>query len=374
MTFSSITKLISRRKKRQLQFIETLLCGIAGGILFTLLHLPLLWMLGPLTAVLIWKLISKRNLYWPVSFKNGGQMLLGYSMGLSFTIDSARQIANQLPSMAIVTVLMVVFGLAIAYFVSRLTGINIPSAVMGTTPGGLSQMVVLSEEIKGADSTIVTFMQTIRMLTVIFVVPTLSIHAFSSGGTQNSAPAIDTVTQVEYGSFFQFITVLAIVLFITTCAVRFKCPTPWIIGPLLSSAILTVSGFETPQLPPILIVIAQLCLGIYLGLGIKINMLRNWRKLLPFSLISGLLIVGFALVLSYVLHIVYPVTMTTAFLCIAPGGLPEMGVTAHTVHADVSMVAAYQLFRVFFILFIVPIFLRYIFGRQDVLERSVKSL
>ena len=70
----------------------------------------------------------------------------------------------------------------------------------------------------------------------------------------------------------------------------------------------------------------------------------------------------------------YPITMATAFLCIAPGGLPEMGVTAHTIQADVSMVAAYQLFRVFFILFIVPIFLRWIFGRPDVLEKSTKLL
>lgn len=374
MTLASIIKLINNRKQSQLQFIETLLCGILGGGLFTLFNLPLAWMLGPLTAVLIWKLLSKRDLYWPGSFRNGGQMLLGYSMGLSFTIASARQIVDQLPSMAIITILMVVVGLAIAFFVSKLTGVNIPSAVMGTTPGGLSQMVLLSEEIKGADSTVVTFMQTIRMLTVIFIVPTLSIYAFSSGGTEKSNPTMDLVTQTEYGNFFQVMTVLVIVLFITACAVYFKFPTPWIIGPLLSSAILTVSGFATFQLPPMLIVLAQLCLGVYLGLGINIHMLKNWKKLLPISVISGLLIVGFALVLAYGLHIIYPISMTTAFLCIAPGGLPEMGVTANMVHADVSMVAAYQLFRVFFILFIVPIFLRYLFGRQDLLERSVKAL
>ena len=374
MTFTSITRLMTRRKRRQFQLIETLLCGIAGGGLFTLIQLPLVWMLGPLTAIVIWKLISKRSLYWPVNFRNGGQMLLGYSMGLSFTNDSARQIVNQLPTMAIITVLLVVFSLAIAYLVSKLTGISISSAVMGTTPGGLSQMVVMSEEIKGADQTIVTFMQTIRMLTVIFIVPTLSIHAFPSDETQNNKPSIDLVVQPEYGGFLQLITVVVIVLFITTLAVRFKFPTPWIIGPLVSSAILTLCGYETPQLPPILIVIAQLCLGIYLGLGIKINMLKSWKKLLPFSIISGLLIVGFAFGLAYCLHKLYPITMTTAFLSIAPGGLPEMGVTAHTVQADVSIVAAYQLFRVFFILFIVPIFLRWIFGRNHVEEKSVKSL
>lgn len=368
MTFSSNSKM------NLLQLLETLLCGILGGAVFEALHLPLSWMLGPLTAVLVWKLISKRDLYWLKSFKNGGQMLLGYSMGLSFTIASARQIGHQLPSMAIVTVLMVAFGLAIAFLVAKFTGMNLPSAVMGTTPGGLSQMVVLSEEIKGADPTVVTFMQTIRMLTVIFIVPALSIHAFSSGEALSNEPAIGMAAQADYGSFFHIVMVVLIVLFITACAVHFKCPTPWIIGPLLTAAMMTVSGFDTPQLHPILIVLAQLCLGIYLGLGIKLNRLENWRRLLPFSIVSGLLIVGFALVLAYGLHMIYPISMTTAFLCIAPGGLPEMGVTAHTVKANVSMVAAYQLFRVFFILFIVPIFLRWIFGRQDALEKAAKAL
>ncbi|QGQ44615.1 AbrB family transcriptional regulator [Metabacillus sediminilitoris] len=373
MTFSSIKRFMTRRQHIQRQFIETLLCGLVGGVFFTLFHLPLSWMLGPLTAILIWKLKTNRKLFWPVSFKNGGQMLLGYSMGLSFTLESAGQIVNHLPTMAIMTVLMVVFGLAVAYFISRVTGINIPSAVMGTTPGGLSQMAVLSEEIKGADPTIVTFMQTIRMLTVIFTVPALSIHAFSRDAATSNL-SNDIGTQMEYGSFFQILIIIAIVLTVTLLSVAIKFPTPWIIGPLLTSAILTVSGVEIPQLPTVLILIAQLCLGVYLGLGIKINMLTNWRKLLPYSFVSGIMIVGFAFGLSYCLHTLYHIDMTTAFLCIAPGGLPEMGVTAHTVHADVSMVAAYQLFRVFFILFIVPIFLRKIFGKQKVDERSIKSV
>jgi membrane AbrB-like protein len=374
MTFPSITKLTKRRKQKQFHFVETLLIGIIGGVLFTFLHLPLAWMLGPLTAVLSWKVLLNRDLYWPVSFRNGGQMLLGYSMGLSFTIESARQIVSQLPSMVIITILMVGFGIVLAYFVSRITGINHPSAVMGTTPGGLSQMVVLSEEIKGAEPTIVTFMQTIRMLTVIFIVPTLSIHAFSSESNSKKISSIDMNTQMVNGNLIEFTLVIVIVLLVTSIALRFKCPTPWIIGPLLTSAILSISGFETPHLPPIFTVIAQLCLGVYLGLGIKVNMLGNWRKLLPLSFITGILIVGFALVLAYGLHILYPITMTTAFLCIAPGGLPEMGVTAHTVHADVSMVAAYQLFRVFFILFIVPLFLRRIFGKPDDVQKIVNTV
>ncbi|WP_226529359.1 AbrB family transcriptional regulator [Metabacillus niabensis] len=345
------------------KFLETVIIGMVGGFLFHMLQLPLAWMLGPLTAVIVWRVFTKRELNWPVGFKNGGQFVLGYSMGLSFTAESARQILHQFPSMVLSTTLMVGFGLVMATLISKFTTTSFPSAVMGTTPGGLSQMVVLSEEIKGAEPTIVTFMQTIRMLTVIFIVPTLAIHTFSSAEAVLPMEEIAGAEQsiVGLGTLFY----LSLILIVTKIAVHYKCPTPWIIGPLLSVAILSITGMEPSILPASVNLIAQLCLGIYLGLSMKVNMLGDWKRLLPITLLSGLSIVGFAFFLAYVLQIFYPMTMATAFLCIAPGGLPEMGVTAHTVKADVSLVAAYQLFRVFFILFIVPIFLRGYFGKDE---------
>lgn len=359
-------------KQKNLYFIiETVIVGVFGGTLFLLFNLPLAWMLGPLSAVMLWKLITKRKLHWPIGFRNGGQMILGFSMGLSFTTDSARQILEQFPSMLITTILMVGFGLIMAKFISKVTKMKVASAVMGTTPGGLSQMVILSEEITEAEPTIVTFMQTVRMLTVIFLVPFLTIHALSTSHTDSFVE--ESVSQMNTSGYIQLLIFLVIVFFFTKLAIRFKCPTPWIIGPLISSALLTVFGFNVPPVPDFLTILAQLCLGIYLGLGMKTNMLGNWRSLLPVTLLSSLLIVGFALLLAYGLHSLYSISMSTAFLCIAPGGLPEMGVTAHTVNADVSMVAAFQLFRVFFILFIIPLFLRKFFGRNTIEKKSVTA-
>ena len=362
-------------KNKWNQLLEALLCGLAGGAIFSWIGLPLAWMLGPLTAVILWNLLTKRTLYWPKSFKNGGQMLLGYSMGLSFTAESAAQIAGQLPSMTVSTVLMVIFGLGIAYLASKVTGINAPSAVMGTTPGGLSQMTMLSEEIRGADPTIVTFMQTIRMLAVTFMVPMLTTYAFAGGaGSGLSATAVEAEQAVSGGGLMHLGMTVVAVLAGTALALRLRFPTPWILGPLITAAILTVSGFAAPHLPPILMIAAQLLMGVYLGLSIRLDMLKDWKKLLPFSLVSGALMVGFALLLAYILHLIHPMSMATAFLCIAPGGLPEMGVTAHEIRADVSMVAAYQLFRVFFILFLVPLFLRFAFGRRDTAGKTAESV
>ena len=57
-------------------------------------------------------------------------------------------------------------------------------------------MVVLSEEIAGSDLTVVTFMQTIRLLATVFIVPFIVIHGLA-GDTRKRAPPV----------FPQFLTV-----------------------------------------------------------------------------------------------------------------------------------------------------------------------
>jgi len=60
-----------------------------------------------------------------------------------------------------------------------------------------------------------------------------------------------------------------------------------------------------------------------------------------------------------------PVTAPTALLSLAPGGMDQMGVIAHSIGADLSIVSGYQLFRTFFIFFAIPSLLRLLFNYTD---------
>lgn len=360
------------------RILETILVTFAGGMLFTLLHVPLSWMLGPLTAVLLWTSFTKRRLTWPAGMRNAGLALLGYGMGLSFTMESARQISSQLPSMLIATILTVAFSLGAAVLTARYTGVSIASSAIGSIPGGLSQMVVLSEEIEGAETTVVAFMQTIRLLTVIFAVPFLAVHGLA-GGAVTAAPGVpptgSTSTSTgliaslaDWGAVVAarpvfFGMIVLIVLASAWIAVRLRFPTPFFLGPILAAGIITVAGYEPPHLPPLFTLLAQWSLGIYMGLGIKLSSLSNWKKLLPYSIAGSIAVVAFSLGLSYLFSKVHPMSLLTAFLSTSPGGMTEMAVTASMVGADVSMVVAYQMFRILFILFIVPYMLRWGFRR-----------
>ncbi|CAG7618246.1 hypothetical protein PAESOLCIP111_02096 [Paenibacillus solanacearum] len=343
------------------KLLETIIVTFVGGILFSLLHMPLSWMLGPLTAVLLWQGFTKRTLTWPVGLRNAGLVLLGYSMGLAFTAESASQIVTQLPYMLAATVLTVAFSVLSAFAISSRSGISLSSGIIGSIPGGLSQMVVLSEEIENTDHTVVAFMQTIRLLSVIFVVPFFAVHGLAGGAANGTAPtppagAAAAAAPVAWGAA---LLIAALVLAAAWLAVRLKLPTPWFLGPIIVAAVLTVGGWAPPHLPTPFILAAQWSLGIFLGLGIKFSALAGWRKLLPYSLAGGVALVAFSLLMSFGFSLILPISVVTAFLSTAPGGMTEMGVTASAVHADISMVVAYQMFRILFILFIVPYLLRW---------------
>lgn len=345
-----------------LRFMETFLISLAGGLLFCLLHLPLPWLLGPLTAAMLWHLAAGRNLFWPVQLRNSGLVILGYMLGSSFTTGTVHQIIKQLPAMMFATASTVLFSLFIGYLVCRRTGISLSTGIIGSVPGGLTQMVVLSEEIADTDLTVVTFMQTIRLLSTVFIVPFIVIHGLAGDSRQ----AVDAGTASMYSSAahtpWNALLFAAIVLIAAWAAVKISLPTPFLLGPLVGSAALVLAGFQAPNTPSFLVIVSQLCIGAYLGLSIRPASLENWRKLLPYTLAGSIAVVFFSLGVGLLLTRLYHLDLTSAFLGTSPGGMGEMGLTAVLVSANVSLVTAYQMFRLLFILFVMPLLLKWRFG------------
>ncbi len=349
-----------------LRILETLLLSLTGGLLFRLLHLPLPWMLGSLTAVMLWHLAAKRNLQWPVEIRNCGLVILGYLMGSSFTIGNSLQIIKQLPAMLLATSSIILFSLFMGYITSRRAGISLQAGIIGSVPGGLTQMVVLSEEIPGTDLTVVTFMQTLRLLSTVFIIPFLVIHGLSGDNQQSIAavlPSMDmpamnnTVILTHWNSLIFAVVAIAA----AWAAAKIKMPTPFLLGPLLGSAILVLSGFNAPHTPPFFVFISQLSIGAYLGLSINPSSLANWKRLLPYTLGGSIAVVFFSLGIGLLLTKLHSLDLVSAFLGTAPGGMGEMGLTAVLVGADISLVTAYQMFRLLFILFVMPILLKWRF-------------
>lgn len=344
------------------KFIETLLVALTGGFVFHLLYLPLPWLLGSLTATMIWHLVAKRNPFWPLELRNFGLIILGFMLGSSFTVETGLQIIKQLPAMIFATTSTVLFSLLVGYITHRRTGISLTTGIIGSIPGGLTQMVVLSEEIADTDLTVVTFMQTLRLLSTVFIIPFIVIHGLTGYGQQAVATNMPEIYNFAVPAPWNALLFTGVVLFATWVAVRIKLPTAFLLGPLIGAAALVLCGLSAPEPPSFLIIISQLCIGTYLGRTIDPASFENRKNLLPYALGGSVAVVFFCLGVGAFLTRLHSLDLVSAFLGTSPGGMGEMGLTAVLVGANISLVAAYQMFRLLFVLFIIPFLLKWRFG------------
>ncbi|MCE5284340.1 MAG: AbrB family transcriptional regulator [Pelosinus sp.] len=341
--------------------VKTFFIAVIGGFLFQTLHTPLPWTLGPLAAMIFWNIKGIGKIHWSVAIRNTGLVALGYTMGSPFTAETGRQIVEQLPSMMVATFFTILMSMLFGYITYRQTNISLESSLIGSIPGGLAQMVVLAEEIPNADLGVVTFMQTVRLLSVVFVVPFLVLHGLAGGVEETvSASQVNGLSgQLPIISLFLLVNIMG-----AFAAKKISLPTPFMLGPVLCTAGMVLAGIAAPRLPIELINIAQLCVGTYMGISIKKESLSRCTVILPYVFLGALGVLVCSMLVGWVLAFLHPITLITGFLSTSPGGMNEMGLTAMMVHADISMVIAYQIFRLLFILLFIPPILRWVLCRN----------
>jgi uncharacterized protein len=332
------------------------LIAIPGGLLFDLLRIPLPWMLGPLTATLFYNALVGGRARWSMLLRNAGLIVIGYSMGRTVTPEIIGQIMANLPGMAVATLSTILFALGTGYITHRRTGISLESGLLGSMPGGLAQMILLGEEVKGADLTVVTVMQMTRVMAVVFIVPFIATYgmAHPHGGllpfAQPSLPWSPSA-----------LPALLAALLGAGLAWLLRLPIPFLLGPIFATIAAVLAGFPAPHIPVPVTCAAQLCFGIYMGLVITLERLRRSSRVLPYAAGGAILLVAFTYTVSLGLRVVAHANLLSAFLGTAAGGVAEMGIAALTLGADVAFVLTYQLFRMLTILLVMPPILRWRF-------------
>ncbi|MFJ5622641.1 AbrB family transcriptional regulator [Peribacillus loiseleuriae] len=353
-------------ENKWVQFLITSIIAILGALIFQLIHMPIPWLLGSMIFVLIGsKSLKIIKPFWPGSVRNIGMGIIGYTIGLSFTMSTVKQIGQQFPSMVLLTVLLLFCTSIIALFISRLSGIPFPTVLMGSIPGGLSQMIPLAEEIKGIDLTVVTFLQVSRLMMIIFFVPMLIFSPLFDIQSNDSIMSSIQTRTAGWGELFPHILVFAVVCTIfALLGKKIKFPTAFLLGPMIATIILNLSGFHGPALPSVFLNCSQLLIGGYIGLLLKPEDLQNKFKIALLAFMSGVVLIACSIGLSLLLTKLHTVTLMTAFLSLSPGGMDQMAIIAKEVNADLSVVICYQLFRTLFIFLVVPSLLKGIFKKR----------
>ena len=325
----------------------TLALAAVGGALAHAAGIPLPWMIGAMVAV-SGAAIAGFPASAPSAFRPAALIVLGTGFGQAFTPPVLVALAGSLPALAGAAIASVVSGVVVSRVTARVGRLDTRTAFFLSIPGGIVAMVVLAAR-AGASVPAVTLGQTLRMVLVVLTYPvamaargTTGEDVFSVAPPAVSWPALPVLLALALGG--------ALLLRLTGLA------NPWMMGPVFVSLGLAVAGRPLSGLPGPLIDAAQVALGATLGARLTREFLLRSRRLLVASLVNMALLSLFAVAIALAVVALAGLPLAATLLGTAPGGMPEMAVTAKVMNLGVPLVLGFHLVRLLICnLFVLPL-------------------
>ena len=276
----------------------------------------------------------------PVWLRWTGQLIVASAVALNLGPAAVQGIVTNIVPMLTSAAAIILFSGMMARFLCRRGGVDSATALFATLPGGPVEMANLANRYDG-NANLVALSQTLRVAAIVIFVPPLLIIL----GYQFEDIARRTVTIELPG-----LTLVAASALIPSIILnRMRIANSFFIGPLMGVGIVATIGLPVAQIPGNVIAAAQIFLGVSLGSMFEPKLLISaWGFLGRALIISGLL-VTFGLILGFLFSKVLQQNLGLMILSNAPGSVAEMAISARSISLNATIVSAYHLTRIFFI-------------------------
>jgi membrane AbrB-like protein len=328
------------------------LCALAaaGGAVAMKLHVPLPWLIGPMFTIALWSVMGL-GFWLPPWSRKLGQLVVAASVGLSFEKAGVGSVVQHGFAILCVSVLTILASGVAALVFKRVARVDRMTAALACIPAGPTEMARVSEQL-GVDPSPVAFAQTLRIASIAVFVPPLLILLETlpfTPATSLSTPALDLFgcALLLAGSAAAGMLLLVI-----------GAPNPFFLGPLAFAAASTVVDFPVSALPRPGLLAGQVLLGMWLGATFTRQFFSKSRVLLIGAATSTVVLLLLCGAVAIGVATWSGLPLKTMLLACAPGGVTEMSLTAEVVHADVAIVAAFHICRIFVVMIAAPVLLR----------------
>ena len=324
-------------RRPSLAIAATFVIAAVAGAIADRLGIPLPWMLGPLAICAGFSIAGAPLRRVPMG-RELGQVMVGLAIGLRLTAEVLASTFVLLPHMVLATMYVMTVTTAAAFLLRPLAGVDGRTAFFATAAAGMADMAIVAKRV-GGRSDAVSVVQAVRVATVVTAVPLLVVFFGSDGGISGPAD-VRVATPLELGLLFA-LGVLGVY------AVRpLGIPNPWLLGPIFVGAGLAAAGLIPATIPNIFVVVAQIMIGIALGVRFERELILRLPRVVAGALAISALFVLAAAIGAWVLEAVAGVPFATGFLSIAPAGVTEMVITAQVMHLDTATVTAFHVMRI----------------------------
>lgn len=330
--------------------LRTLAFAALGTVAFWLAGLPLPFLFGPMAACLIAALSGAR-------LQGTGQLgvamrtILGVAIGASITPEVAADLPRMAATVALIPLYIGVIALIGVPFFHRVCGFDRVTAFYAAMPGGLQDMVLFGAE-AGGDVRALSLIHATRVLVVVALAPLILVFGFGASlSNPIGAPAAE-------------LPPLELALMVAAAVIGWKGGEriglfgASILGPMIVTAFLSLTGLIQSRPPAEAILAAQFFIGMTIGVyyvGI------TWGELRRDVLAAVAFMVPLALLAAAMTEFVYAMGLAPpveAFLAFAPGGQAEMTVLAIVAGAELGFVIVHHVVRITLVILLAPLVAR----------------
>lgn len=153
------------------RFVCMLIIAAVGGMIFKTIGVAA----GALTGSMIFSAafaIWKGTVKFPAIGKKVLQIFSGAYIGISVDKECIRTLPELLIPLLIMFVGIFAFVFVVSFIMRKICKTDLAVSLLSSTPGGLQEMALLSEELH-ADTTKVAVMQSVRLMCVVIFFPTM---------------------------------------------------------------------------------------------------------------------------------------------------------------------------------------------------------
>jgi len=333
-----------------------LLIGFAGGLIFWLIGLPAPWLAGSMMAAIV-AVFSNVRVGMPDWLRAVAFIFLGIQTGTAVSWDTVDRAVHWPLSIAFLCLTVVAVTWACTAYYIRRSNWDPATALFASLPGALSLTLLLASGTK-ADMRRVTIAQCIRLLFLVAALP--SVITWLS-----PAEPVLVVTQ-EIGSIRDILLLLAVSTAAGYALEWLRVPAGLMLGPMLASAALELSGLIAGTAPAAILIPANVVLGVMIGARFSHFTFTEFREALVegFSgfLIALVIAMAGAGIAAYFSGLPFALTL----LAFSPGGLDAMTIMAFSLNLDPAYVGAHQMARYLGLALLMPAATAYVLRRMGV--------
>jgi len=324
----------------------TLVFGALGGGAFVYLTMPLPWMIGALVVTTA-AAMGGVPLKGPGRLRNIMIGVLGIMLGSSFTPDALANVDQWAGSLSALLAFIIAVVAINAFYLVRIGGFDPVTAYFAASPGGLATMVTLGAEM-GGDERSIGLVHSIRIMLTVLIIPFW--FRFFEGYVPGSATT-GAVTDIAG----QDLMILALCALGYPVARLLKLPAAPLLGPMLFSVGVHLSGLTAAKPPSEIVNLAQVVIGTGIGCRFVGISARHVMGLMVIAAGSTLFMLALAAGAALGLEAATGLEFRALWLAFSPGGLAEMTLISLAMGIDTAFVSTHHLFRVLFMIAAAPV-------------------